>query len=327
MRASSKLLYLGVLLCVSVWVRAARAEVTTIRLGHVGFPGSLFDISAQEFARRVNAALKGRYEVQVFHSSQLGSDEQMIKGVKLGTPEMFQPSTVMSTVEPRFGVFEMPYLITSRAQMKRVAESPVLRKVLFAVLPPRGMRLLGVWENGFRHITNSVRPIAKPEDLQGLKLRVPGGIWRQHMFKAYGSNPVPMPFGELHAALQAGVIDGQENPFAQIASARLQEVQKFLSLSHHVYSPSYLVVSEQFWKTLPADVQAVLARIAVELGDYSRAQGEALDRELMTRLVPPLEVNEVDRAAFIRASTPIYRQFAKEVPGGGELVKLIESLR
>jgi tripartite ATP-independent transporter DctP family solute receptor len=311
----------------AVWVRAARAEVTTIRLGHIGFPGSLFDITAQEYARRVNVELKGRYEVKVFHSSQLGSDEQMIKGIKLGAPEMFQPSSVMSTVEPRFGVFEMPYLITSRAQMKKVAESPVLRKVLFSVLPPKGMRLLGVWENGFRHITNSVRPISKPADLKGVKLRVPGGTWRVNMFKAYGANPAPMPFGEVYAALQSGVMDGQENPFAQIASAKLQEVQKFLSLSGHVYSPAYLIVSEDFWKKVPADAQAVLARTAVELGDYSRAQGEALDRELLGKVAPPLQVNEVDKAEFIEASKPIYEQFSKEVPGGGELVKLIESLR
>lgn len=318
---------MGVLLCLAVWARAAHAEVVTIRLGHIGFPGSLFDITAQEYARRVNAELKGRYEVQVFHSSQLGSDEQMIKGVKLGTPEMFQPSTVMSTVEPRFGVFEMPYLITSRAQMKKVAESPVLRKVLFSVLPPKGMRLLGVWENGFRHMTNSVRPISKPDDLKGLKLRVPGGIWRLNMFKAYGASPVSMPFGEVYAALQAGTMDGQENPFAQIASAKLQEVQRFLSLSGHVYSPAYLIVSEDFWKKVPPDAQAVLSRIAVELGDFSRAQGEALDRELLGKLSPPLQVNEVDKAAFIQASTPIYQQFSKEVAGGGELVKLIESMR
>jgi len=327
-RASSRVgKILGVLLCMALWARAARAEVITIRLGHVGFPGSLFDISAQEYARRVNAELKGRYEVKVFHSSQLGSDEQLVKGIKLGATEMFEPSTVMSTVEPRFGVFEMPYLITSRAQMKKVAESPVLRKVLFAVLPPKGMRLLGVWENGFRHITNSVRPINKPVDLKGVKLRVPGGTWRLHMFKAYGSDPAPMPFAEVYSALQAGTMDGQENPFAQIASARLQEVQKFLSLSGHVYTPAYLIVSEDFWQKVPADAQAVLSRIAVELGDFSRAQGEALDRDLMSQLAPPLQVNEVDKPAFIQASMPIYQQFALEVPGGGELVKLIESLR
>jgi len=322
----------AVLLLATIWARVfhaseARAEVTTIRLGHIGFPGSLFDLVAQEYARRVNAKLKGRYEVKVFHSSQLGSDEQMVKGVQLGAPEMFEPSTVMSTVEPRLGVFEMPYLITSRAQMKKAADNAELQDALFGGLPAKGMRVLAVWENGFRHITNSVRPIAKPEDLKDLKLRVPGGAWRVNMFKAYGANPAPMPFGEVYSALQSHVIDGQENPFAQIASAKLQEVQKFLSLTGHVYSPAYLIVSEEFWQKQPKEAQAVLAKIALDLGDYARAQGELLDRQLMGKLVPPLKVNEVDKAAFIKASAPIYEQFGKEVPGGAELIQLIQSLR
>src|SRR5262249_41599591 len=158
----------------------------------------------QEYARRVNTKLQGRYQVQVFHSSQLGSDEQMIKAIPSGSPELVEPSTVMSSVEPKFGVFEMPYLITSRSQMKKVAEHPEVQKALFAGLPEKGMRVLGVWENGFRHLTNGVRPITKPKDLQGVKLRVPGGTWRLNMFKAYGADPTPMPFGEVFAALQSG---------------------------------------------------------------------------------------------------------------------------
>ena len=330
-RATSRIvLCVGLLLSlafVSLQARSARAEVTTIKLGHIGFPGSLFDIVAQEYARRVNLELKGRYEVKVFHSSQLGSDEQMMKGIKLGAPEMFEPSTVMSTVEPKFGVFEMPYLITSRAQMKKVAENPEVQKALFDGLPAKGMRVLGVWENGFRHITNSVRPIVRPEDLKGVKLRVPGGAWRVNMFKAYGANPAPMPFAEVYSALQSGVMDGQENPFAQIASAKLQEVQKFLSLTGHVYSPAYLIVSEDFWQKVPKDAQAVLSKIARELGDYARSQGEALDRDLMAKLAPPLKVNEVNKAAFIQASASTYQQFGREVPGGADLVKLIQGMR
>jgi tripartite ATP-independent transporter DctP family solute receptor len=224
-------------------------------------------------------------------------------------------------------VFEMPYLIQSRAHMKKVAENQAVQKALFAALPAKGMRLLGVWENGFRHITNGVRPIAKPEDLKGIKLRVPGGAWRVNMFKAYGANPAPMPFAEVYSALQSGVMDGQENPFAQIASAKLQEVQKFLSLSGHVYSPAYLIVSEDFWKKVPADAQAILSKIAWDLGDYARTQGEMLDKDLLSKLVPPLKVNEVDKGAFIKASGPIYQQFGSEVAGGAELVTLIQSLK
>jgi tripartite ATP-independent transporter DctP family solute receptor len=282
---------------------------------------------ADEYAKRANAALKGKVEVKVFHSSQLGSDEQMMRGIKVGAPEMVAPSTVMSTVDAKFGVFEMPYLIVSRAHMKKVAENKQVQSQLFAGLPAKGIRVLGVWENGFRHITNNARPIVKPDDLKGIKLRVPGGVWRVKMFKAYGANPSPMPFAEVYSALQSGVMDGQENPFPQIASAKFQEVQKFLSLSGHVYTPAYLVVGEDVWKKLPQDVHATLSKIAVEIGDFARSEGERLDRDLMAKLAPPMKANEVDKEAFIKASVSIYEDFGKEVAGGADLVKLIQSLR
>ena len=302
-------------------------QPVTIRLGHVGFPGSLFDIVTQEYAKRANAGFKGRVEVKLFHSSQLGTDEQMIRGIKVGAPEMFLPSTIMSTVEQKFGVFEMPYIIVSRAHMKKVSESKQVQNALLEGLPAKGVRILGVWENGFRHVTNNVRPIVKPDDLKGIKLRVPGGVWRVKMFKAYGANPSPMPFAEVYSALQSGVMDGQENPFPQIASAKFQEVQKYLSLTGHVYTPAYLMVSQEFWAKLPKDVQTTLSRIAWEMGDFARSEGERLDRDLMGKLAPPMKANEVDKDAFIRASAAIYDDFGREVAGGSDLVKIIQSLR
>src|SRR5919109_298563 len=211
------------------WTQSVSAQAITLRLGHVGFPGSLFAIATDEYAKRVNAALQGKVEIKVFHSSQLGTDEQMIKGIKVGAPEMFLPSTIMSTAEQKFGVFEMPYIIVSRQHMKRVAESAEVRKALYDGLPRQGMRVLGTWENGFRHLTNNTRPVVKPEDLKGIKLRVPSGVWRVKMFKAYGANPSPMAYAEVYSALQQGVMDAQENPFVQIWSGRFHEVQKYLS--------------------------------------------------------------------------------------------------
>jgi tripartite ATP-independent transporter DctP family solute receptor len=316
-----------VLMFVGLWVQTVTAQTVTLRLGHVGFPGSLFAITTDEYAKRVNAALKGKVEITVFHSSQLGSDEQMMRGIKVGAPEMFLPSTIMSTAEQKFGVFEMPYIIVSRAHMKKVAESKQVQSALFEGLPAKGIRILGVWENGFRHLTNNVRPIIRPDDLKGIKLRVPGGVWRVKMFKAYGANPSPMPLAEVYSALQSGVMDGQENPFPQIASAKFHEVQKYLSLSGHVYTPAYLVVAEDTWKKLPGDIQGTLSKIASEMGDFARSQGERLDKELMEKIAPPMKPNEVDKDAFIKASRAIYEDFGKEVPGGAELVKLVQSLR
>ena len=309
------------------WPQSAAAQVTIVRFGHVGGPGSLFDLNVNEYAKRVNEALKGRVDVKVFHSSQLGTDEQMIKGIRVGAPEMFLPSTIMSTVEPKYGVFEMPYIIVSRAHMKRVSESSAVKEALLAPLPAKGVRILAFWENGFRHVTNNVRPIGKPEDLKGLKLRVPGGVWRVKMFKAYGANPAPMPFAEVYSALQSGVMDAQENPFPQIWSAKFQEVQKYLSLTGHVYTPAYPMVNEAFWQKLPADVRAAMEKIAVEMGDRARQEGERLDRELQEKIAQKVKVNEVDKETFIKASASVYEEFGKEVPGGAALITLIQSLR
>jgi TRAP-type transport system periplasmic protein len=321
--------FFGVLLAIGLGLPPVASAQQAIRLGHVGNPGSIFDIVATEYAKRVNEALKGKVEVRVFGSSQLGTDEQMIKGVKLGAPEMFVPSTVMSTVEPKFGVFEMPYIVVSRAHMKKIAEHPEVRQTLLDGLPAQGMRVLAYWENGFRHITNNVRPINKPDDLKGIKLRVPSGVWRVKMFKAYGANPSPLAFAEVYSALQSGVMDGQENPLSQIFSARLHEVQKYLSMSGHVYSPSYVVVSETFWSKLPTDQRAVLERTAVEMGEFARSTGERLDRELLGKMTAGggIKVNEVDKEAFIKASAAIYQDFGREVTAAADLVKMIQSLR
>ena len=187
----------------------------------------------------------------------------MLQKLKLGTLDMALPSTVMSSEVDLFGVFEMPYLVKDRAHMGRI-EKEVFWSKLAPEAEKKGLNVLAVWENGYRQITNSKRPIKVPADLKGIKLRVPEGKWRLKMFQAYGANPSPMKFSELFTALQTGVMDGQENPFTQIYSAKLQEVQKYLSLSNHVYTPAYLTVGKTHWNSLPADVRKVLEDTAKE---------------------------------------------------------------
>jgi TRAP-type C4-dicarboxylate transport system substrate-binding protein len=136
-----------------------------------------------------------------------------------------------------------------------------------------------------------------------------------------------MPFSEVYSALQQGVMDAQENPFPQIWSAKFHEVQKYLSLTGHVYTPAYLIVNEDFWQKLPKDVQQTIAKIAWATGDFARSEGERLDKELLQKLAPPMLVNEPDKEAFIKASGAVYEEFGKQIAGGAELVKIIQSLR
>jgi TRAP-type transport system periplasmic protein len=302
----------------------AGAEARTeLLFGHVGEPGSLFAVSAEEFARRANERLEEAgldYEVRVFGSSQLGNDQELLQRLRAGTVDFALPSTIMSSVVDEFGLFEMPYLVRDREHMRRIEEE-IFWPVLEPLVHERGYRTLAVWENGFRHITNNVRPIVVPEDLRDLRLRTPRGAWRVRMFETYGANPSPMAFSEVFMALQTGVMDGQENPFAQIASARFQEAQDYLSLSGHVYTPAYALTGAQKWATHPEELQALLEGVARETQAYVYETAAAMEDELLGELGASMEVNEVDIDAFIAASQPVYGAFAEEVPGGGELVE------
>jgi len=147
---------------------------TEIKFGHVGEPGSLFAASAEEFAKKANAKLGAKAKVVVFGSSQLGGDKELIQKLKLGTVDMALPSTVMSSETDIFGVFEMPYLVKDRNHMKKI-EKEVFWPKMAPAAEKKGLKVIAVWENGYRHITNSKKPINKPADLQGIKLRVPEG--------------------------------------------------------------------------------------------------------------------------------------------------------
>jgi tripartite ATP-independent transporter DctP family solute receptor len=293
---------------------------TEIKLGHVGEPGSLFTLSSEEFAKRANAKLGTKAKVVVFGSSQLGGDKELLQKLKLGTVDLAVPSTVMSSEIDLFGIFELPYLVKDRKHMARI-EKDVFWPALAPAAEQKGYTVLAVWENGFRHISNSRRPIVAPEDLKGIKLRVPEGKWRVKMFQAYGANPSPMKFSEVFVALQTGVMDGQENPFTQIYSAKFQEVQKYLSLTGHVYTPAYLTAGSRKFNSLPADVKQILLDTAKETQAFVYEMAAKEDTDLLAKLkAGGMQVNEANKNAFITASKPIYEEFAKEVQGAKPLI-------
>jgi len=298
-----------------------------IKIGHVGEPGSLFQQSADEFAKRANAKLAGKAKVIAYGSSQLGGDKEMIQKLKLGTIDMAVPSTVMSSEVDLIGVFEMPYIVKDRAHMQRI-EKDIVWPMIAPEVEKKGLKIIAVWENGYRHITNNKQPIKTPADLKGIKLRVPEGKWRVKMFQDYGATPSPMKFSELFTALQTGVMDGQENPFTQIWSAKLHEVQKYLSLSYHVYTPAYVTVGSKRWETLPADVRKILEDTAKETQAYVYQTAQKDEQELLGKLkASGIAVNDVDQDAFVGASKAIYDQFGSEVKGAKEAIDRAIALR
>jgi tripartite ATP-independent transporter DctP family solute receptor len=293
---------------------------TEIKFGHVGEPGSLFAASADEFARKANAKLGSKAKVVVYGSSQLGGDKELMQKLKLGTVDIALPSTVMSSEADIFGVFEMPYLVKDRNHMKKI-EKDVFWSRIAPAAEKKGLKVIAVWENGYRHITNNKHPINKPADLQGIKLRVPEGKWRVKMFQTYGANPSPMKFSEVFTALQTGVMDGQENPFTQIYSAKFQEVQKYLSLTGHVYTPAYATVGTKKWASLPADVRKILEDTAKETQAFVYEKAAQDDDQLLDKIkAAGVKVNTPDKDSFVKASAPVYAEFAKAVQGSKQVI-------
>lgn len=299
----------------------ATAQNVEIQYGTTSPPGNVQYSSSEEFINRVNARIGGYGRIVLYHSSQLGSDAEMLQKLRLGTQDMSQPSTIMSSVTPEFGMFDLPYLVKDRAHMKCIA-----REIVWPILAPkieaRGYKLIGIWENGFRHITNNVRPIVTPADLRGLKIRVPQGVWRVKMFQAYGASPSPLPFAETFVALQTGVMDGQENPYVNIDAGKFQEVQRYLTETRHIYTPSFPTASLRRFRGYPEAVQRAILEEAAAVQDWTYELAERLETEVRDKLIAAgMQFNQSDREAFVAASKPVYDQFAAEVPGGAALIE------
>jgi|TARA_B110000503_G_C7121354_1_gene402667 TRAP-type transport system periplasmic protein len=302
------------------------ANSLEIKFGHIGKPGSLFTETVDNFAKIANKKLAGKAKVVVYGSGQLGKDKDGMQKLKLGTVDMWLPSSVMASIHDEFGVFDMPFIIQNREHMKLV-EQKVLPGMLKNLEAKTGYKLIGVWENGFRHITNNKRPINVPDDLKGIKLRTPKSKWRVKMFQSYGANPTPMAFSDVFTALKTGTMDGQENPYAQITSAKFQEVQKYLSITSHVYTPAYAAVHATHYNKLPADVRKALEDAAIENQAFVYKRAAELEDSLLGVIKKAgVKVNTANHAAFVKASKGIYDQFASEVSTGGALIKQVSSL-
>jgi tripartite ATP-independent transporter DctP family solute receptor len=293
-------------------------EKITVAIG--GAPQSLQGQTAKGFADRLQERLGDDYEVEYFDSAQLGDERQLVQRMRMGTVDLAAISSIMSSVSSDFALFDLPYLVKDRDHLKRIDQEIVMADLAKSARE-QGLTVISTWENGFRHITNSKRPINTPEDLDGLRIRTPQSDWRTRMFSAWGANPTPMAFSEVFVALQTGVVDGQENPLSNIYGARFHEVQDYLSLSNHVYSPIWLLAGNGGWDKFSDEVREAIQGAAAETQDWALNRGAELDEELLALMKEEgMEVNEVDRGAFIAGSESVYKTFAEQVSGGQELI-------
>jgi tripartite ATP-independent transporter DctP family solute receptor len=314
---------------IALSVSAVTVQADELLFGISASQGSLQYRTAEKFTEVANTKLQQAgldYSISFFGDAQLGKDKELMQKLKLGTLAFTQPSSTMPTVSPQFALWDMPFLVKDRAHLTKI-EQEVFWPKIAPTVQSKGYEVVSLWENGFRQMSNNAHPINTPADLAGVKMRTPNSTWRVSMFREWGGNPTPMAFSEVFVALQTGVIDGQENPLTNIYAAKLQEVQKYLSLTNHVYTPSYLVAGKRTWDKLPAEVQAVIKNSADEIRPWMYALSDSEETQLLQKLTDGgMQVNTADRAVFVEASQPIYKQFADEVPGGEVLLQQALSL-
>ena len=285
----------------------------TIRFGFAWEANHPVALAANRFAEIVAAKSGGKIKVKVYPSNQLGVDMQQMSAVMGGVQEMMaHASAQLAGAVKEFGLLDSPYIVTTEQQADALLDGP-LGQALLEMLPPKGMIGLGYWENGFRHTTNSKRPITKVEDFSGLKFRVqPSPIFIE-TFKAFGTNPITMSFSELYPALEVGAADAQENPLLNILTANLYEVQKYLSLTGHVYGNGVILVSKKFWDRLSQAEKKILEDAFVEARGYQRQESRRQAHEAIGELkAKGMQVNEIAPAELDRmrqATQPIKDKF------------------
>jgi tripartite ATP-independent transporter DctP family solute receptor len=242
----------------------------TLRIGHAVANEHSVHKAIVFFADKVKEKTQGKVEIKIFPGGQLGGEKAQLEGLMAGTHDFTMVTQApLSNWLPQFMALDLPYLISNEAQADKVLSGEV-GKYLADLLPSKGLYHLGWGENGFRNFTNNARPLQKPEDLKGMKIRVMENRLMIDTFKLLGCDPTPIPFTELYTALQQGTVDGQENPVTLVETGRFNEVQKFLTISNHIYSPFVFYASKMSMDKLPADLQKAIREAAQEACDYQK---------------------------------------------------------
>lgn len=280
---------------------AQDTKVRQIRFGYGLLENSNQGRAARFFAEQVEKASAGKIKVQTIGGAALGSDVQMQTALINGSQEMMVGSTAtLAGLVKEMAIWDAPFLFNNSREAYAVLDGPVGTKVMNR-LNDRGLVGLVYWENGFRNLTNSKRPVTKMEDLSGIRLRVMQNPVYLESFKLLGANAVPMPFSELFGALKANSVDGQENPFNTILSSKFYEVQKYLTVTNHVYSPWIVLVSRTFWDSLSSEEKDIITKAAIASRDFERKDTrEEAERAIGELKAKGMVVNELPEAEVSR---------------------------
>ncbi|WP_295764379.1 TRAP transporter substrate-binding protein [uncultured Oscillibacter sp.] len=269
-----------------------------------------------KFSELLDEKSGGRIKLETFHSGTLGSERDIVEGMQLNTIEVGAiTSGPLSGFTDSFLVFDLPFLFENVTIARKVCDSEVGQEMLASV-EPSGLKGLGFFENGMRSVTNNLGPIETPADCKGMKIRTMENPMHMATFSVMGADPTPMAFGELYTALQQGAMDAQENPYTVIYSSKFYEVQKYLSITEHLYSPTALLMSLDFYNSLPADLQEVVMEAAAEASVYQRQCCDEQEAMLLEELEKEgMIINKPDKAPFIEATASLYDTYVGDKAG------------
>ena len=306
---------------------AAHAQAMKLTLGHGAAPENPRHVASLKFAEAVKAKTGGRIEVQVAPSAQLGDDAAMVTAVRTGALDMSANSQgAVSAAVPEYAAFGMPFMFSSPAAAFKLLDGP-LGKELADRSAEKGLVLLGTWDNGIRHMTNSKRPITKVEDMKGLKMRVPPDATLVDIMKSLGAEAQQIRFAELYVALQQGVVDGQENPLVNIHASKLYEVQKHLALTNHQFQMTPFVMSKRTWDKLSDGDKKAVQEAAAEATALQRKLSQEADDKLLADLkAKGVQVTTPDKSAFEKATAEVDEKWAAG-PIGPYVKKVIGAAR
>jgi len=284
----------------------AQAQATKLTLGHGAAPGNPRHEAAVKFADALKAKSGGSIEVQVAPSAQLGDDAAMVTALRTGALDFSANSQgAVANAVPEYAAFGMPFLFANLPQAWKLMDGP-LGKELADKSADKGLIVLGYWDNGIRHMSNSKRPLLKPEDLKGLKMRTPPDAVTVDIMQALGAEAQQIKFAELYVALQQGVVDGQENPLMNIHASKLYEVQKYISLTGHKYEMTPFLMSKRSWDKLSDAQKKAVREAAAEATALQRKLSQESDDKLIADLkAKGVRVDNVDKAAFEKGTAQV----------------------
>ena len=302
-----------------------KAEPIVIKISHQNASTHPIQLGLLEFKRLLEEKSGGTITCDIYDSAVLGNDTSNMQQVIAGSLDaaMIMGAVIWQGYDGRANVEELPFLFDSYEKAYAAYDGEFGKYLAENVLESQGGHVVNFWDNGFRHFTNNIRPVTVPADMKGIKFRTADSEIRLHLFECCGTSAITMAVSELYSAMQQGTVDGQENPLSNIVASSFFEVQKYLSLSGHIYNTSVFFFSDNFWNSLTDEQKAIIEECSREARDYTRKinqESEAENLEICKNA--GMEVNEVDKAAFIEAVQPVWEKF--EATYGTELVELAQ---